>query len=204
MLYPVSSFNHNSSVNSFKGDLQSTTNSPKSETSKKGMTNTEKALVGLGAAAAIVIGGLLVKKHLDSDVSYRAAKQIIKATDSLQVPTKNMLEKPKEFSESYLEDILKDWYKKGIVKTGDKVYCAPKSIIEEFGKFSEDYVKGFKEMNMSDNGFIMFLQKADEKFDFNTVKYIDPETNTYLKMVNELKNNKIFIKKLKFISSIEE
>ncbi len=193
MIYPVSSFNSNSRVNSFRGDLPTTTNSPKSETSKKGMTNTEKALVGLGAAAAIVIGGILVKKHLDSDVSFRTAKQIMKATDSLQVPTKDMLEKPKEFSKEYLQDIATDWYKKGIVKSGDKVYCAPKSIIEEFGKFSKDYVKGFKEMNMSDNGFMIFVQKADESVDFNTVKYLDPETNTYLKMINAIKNNKVFI-----------
>lgn len=193
MIYPVSSFKSNSRVNSFRGDLSTTTNSSKSETSKKGMTNTEKALVGLGAAAAIVIGGLLVKKHLDSDVSFRSAKQIMKATDSLQVPTKDMLEKPKEFSESYLKDLVEDWYKKGIVKSGDKVYCAPKSIIEVFGKFSKDYVKGFKEMNMSDNGFMIFVQKADESVDFNTVKYLDPETNTYLKMINAIKNNKVYI-----------
>lgn len=35
-------------------------------TSKEGMTKTEKTLIGLGAAAAIVIGGILVKRHLDS------------------------------------------------------------------------------------------------------------------------------------------
>lgn len=196
MLYPVSSFNHHSSVNSFKGDLPSTTNSPKSETSKKGMTNTEKTLIGLGAAAAIVIGGLLVKKHLDSNAVDTVAEQLTKVKDSLQIPTKDMLEKPKEFSESYLEDIAKDWYKKGIAKTGDKVCCVPKSMIEDFGKISEDYAKGFNEMNMSDNGFMMFLQKADESIDFNTVKYIDPETNTYLKMINALKNNKIYIRSI--------
>lgn len=194
MLYPVSSFNHHSSVNSFKGDLPSTTNSPKSETSKKGMTNTEKTLIGLGAAAAIVIGGLLVKKHLDSNAVDTVAEQLAKAKDSLPIPKKDMLEKTKEFSKEYLEDIVKDWYKKGIVKTGDKVCCVPKSIMEKFGKFSEDYAKGFKEMNMSDNGFMMFLQKADESVDFNTVKYLDPETNTYLKAVNALKNNKIYIR----------
>ncbi len=193
MIYPVSSFNSNSRVNSFRGDLPTTTNSPKNETSKKGMTNTEKALVGLGAAAAIVIGGLLVKKHLDSDVSFRSAKQIMKATDSLQVPTKDMLEKPKEFSKEYLEDIIMDWNKKGLLKPGDKVYCAPKSMLEEFGEISKSYNKGLKEMNMSDNGFMIFLQKADESVDFNTVKYLDPETNTYLKMVNAIKNNKIYI-----------
>lgn len=194
MLYPVSSFYHNNSVNSFKGDLPSTTNSPKGETSKKGMTNTEKTLVGLGAAAAIVIGGLLVKKHLDSKAVDTAAEQLTKAKDSLPSPTKDMLEKPKEFSKEYLENIVDGWYDKGIVKPGDKVCCAPKSMLEEFGKISEDYAKGFNEMNMSDNGFMMFLQKADESIDVNTFKYLDPETNTYLKMVNALKNNKIYIR----------
>lgn len=194
MLYPVSSFNHNSSVNSFKGDLLSTTNTSKGETSKKGMTNTEKTLVGLGAAAAIVIGGLLVKKHLDSKSVDTVAEQLTKVKDSLPIPTKNMLEKPKEFSKKYLEDIAKDWYKKGIAKIGDKVCCIPKSQLETYGKISEDYTKGLKEMNMSDNGFMLILQKADERVDFNTVKYLDPETNTYLKMVNALKNNKIYIK----------
>lgn len=205
MLYPVSSFNSNSRVNSFRGDLSTTTNSPKNETSKKGMTNTEKALVGLGAAAAIVIGGLLVKKHLDSDVSFRSAKQIMKATDSLQVPTKEMLEKPKEFSKSYLEDIIMDWNKKGLLRPGDKVCCAPKSMLEEFGEISKSYNKGLKEMNMSDNGFMIFVQKEDESVDYSTIRYLDPETNTFLKMVNNLKNDKIFIiKNLKIKSSISE
>lgn len=194
MIHPVLSFNSNSSVNSFKGDLLSTTNSPKNETSKKGMTNTEKALVGLGAAAAIVIGGLLVKKHLDSKAVDSVTEQLAKIKDSLQIPTKDMLEKPKEFSESYLKDIAKDWYKKGILKPGDKVCSIPKSMLEElYGKISEAYAKGVKEMNMSDNGFMMCILKADESIDFSTIKYFEPETNTYLQMVNALKNNKIFI-----------
>ncbi len=193
MLYPVSSFNNKSFVNSFKGDLPTTTNSPKSETSKKDMTNTEKTLIGLGAAAAIVIGGLLVKKHLDSRAVDTGAEQLTKAKNSLQIPTKDMLEKPKEFSKEYLEDIIKDWNKKGLLRPGDKVCCAPKSMLEEFGEISEGYNKGLKEMNMSDNGFMIFIQKVDESVDCSTIKYLDPETNTFLKMINALKSNKIFI-----------
>lgn len=193
MLYPVSSFNNKSIVNSFKGDLATTTNSPKNETSKKGMTNTEKALVGLGAAAAIVIGGLLVKKHLSAQATDAASEQITKLKDVSLIPTKEMLEKPKKFSKEYLEDIIMDWNKKGLLNPGDKVCCAPKSMLEEFGEISKSYNKGLKEMNMSENGFMIFLQKADESVDFNTVKYLDPETNTYLKMVNAIKNNKIYI-----------
>lgn len=205
MIYPVSSFNSNSRVNSFRGDLPTTTNSPKSETSKKGMTNTEKALVGLGAAAAIVIGGILVKKHLDSKAVDAAAEQLTKVKDSLPIPKKDMLEKPKEFSKEYLQDIATDWYKKGLVKPGDKICCIPKSQLEAYGKISEDYTKGLKEMNMSDNGFMIFVQKADESVDYSTIRYLDPETNTFLKMVNNLKNDKIFIiKNLKIKSSISE
>ena len=205
MIYPVSSFNSNSRVNSFRGDLPTTTNSPKNETSKKGMTNTEKALVGLGAAAAIVIGGLLVKKHLDSKAVDAAAEQLTKVKDSLPIPKKDMLEKPKEFSKEYLQDIATDWYKKGLVKPGDKICCIPKSQLEAYGKISEDYTKGLKETNTPDNGFMIFVQKADESVDYSTIRYLDPETNTFLKMVNNLKNDKIFIiKNLKIKSSISE
>ena len=89
MIHSVSSLNSNSSVNSFKGNLPSTTNSPVNETSKKGMTNTEKTLVGLGAAAAVVIGGLLVKKHLNSKETDTISKQLTNAKDSLHIPTKD-------------------------------------------------------------------------------------------------------------------
>ena len=66
-------------------------------------------------------------------------------------------------------------------------------MLDEFGKMSEAYAKGLKEMNISDNGFMFFIRKADESIDFSTIKYFEPETNTYLQMVNALKNNKIFI-----------
>ncbi len=193
MIHSVSSLNSNSSVNSFKGNLPSTTNSPVNETSKKGMTNTEKTLVGLGAAAAVVIGGLLVKKHLNSKETDTISKQLTNAKDSLHIPTKSMLEKPKEFSQEILEKIVDDLYDKGLAKSGDKACCAPKSMLDEFGKMSEAYAKGLKEMNISDNGFMFFIRKADESIDFSTIKYFEPETNTYLQMVNALKNNKIFI-----------
>ena len=50
--------------------------------SKKGMTNPEKILVGLGAAAALVIGGILVKKHLDSQCVNGLVKSVQTTTET--------------------------------------------------------------------------------------------------------------------------
>lgn len=68
--------------------------------SKKGMTNPEKILVGLGAAAALVIGGILVKKHLDSQCVNGLVKSVQTTTETAN-QTGNVI---KKISPEFIED----------------------------------------------------------------------------------------------------
>lgn len=68
--------------------------------SKKGMTNPEKILVGLGAAAALVIGGILVKRHLDSQCVNGLVKSVQTTTETAN-QTGNVI---KKISPEFIED----------------------------------------------------------------------------------------------------
>ena len=61
-------------------------------TSKEGMTKTEKTLIGLGAAAAIVIGGILVKRHLDSQRVNGLVKSV-QTTNEIASRTGNVIKR---------------------------------------------------------------------------------------------------------------
>ena len=61
-------------------------------TSKEGMTKTEKTLIGLGAAAAIVIGGILVKRHLDSQ-SVNGLVKSVQTTNETASQTGNVIKR---------------------------------------------------------------------------------------------------------------
>ena len=47
-------------------------------------------------------------------------------------------------------------------------------------------------MKMSGNGFGITVMKADNNFDFETLRYYDPECITVLKMVDAIKNDRIY------------
>lgn len=163
---------------------------------KDGMSTSQKTLIGLGAAAALVIGGLMVKRHLDSNSVKNLLKSLNNAANELPIPSKKMLEKPHEFSQDFLEkNIAKKWYKEGKLQGGDEIILAPKSTLEKIFQVLEDkkYITAFKDMNMSNNGFAAFVQKADGSIDLSIFRYFDPETNSNLKMVNALKNDKLYV-----------
>ena len=82
---------------SFKGETKSEQVAPES---KKGMTNPEKILVGLGAAAALVIGGILVKRHLDSQCVNGLVKSVQTTTETAN-QTGNVI---KKISPEFIED----------------------------------------------------------------------------------------------------
>ena len=163
---------------------------------KDGMSTSQKTLIGLGAAAAIIIGGLMVKRHLDSSPLKNLLKFSDNVANELPIPSKKMLEKPQEFSQDFLKkNIAKKWYEEGKLQGGDKIILAPKSTLEKMFQVLEDKkcITAFKDMNMSNDGFAAFVQKADGSLDLSTFRYFDPETNSYLKLVNALKNNKLYV-----------
>lgn len=183
MINSVSSVGMNKNYRtSFKGE-SSVVEQQHRET-KDGMSNSQKTLIGLGAAAALVIGGLMVKRHLDS----KPFKDILAPNFDFN------LEKTHEFSKDFLENnVISKWSDEFKLETGDALYIVQKSKFEEFIqnlKISDIDKKGFKDMNMSDNGLAVFLMKADGTC--SSVKFFDPETITYPRLIDAIKNNKIY------------
>lgn len=74
MINAINPVGFNRSVQ-FKGVEQQPTEQPQSE--KKGISKTTKTMLGLGALAAITVGGLLAKKHIDLKAVEKFQKDFI-------------------------------------------------------------------------------------------------------------------------------
>lgn len=168
---------------SFKGNTgENTLIQPEKIDNKSSIETTNKVLLGLGATAAIVIGGLLVKKHIDS----KAAEKVVKEIN---------VQKVKEFSENNMIDVAKDWYKTGKLKTGDKVVCiSSKNFINSAENLGEFQI--LKNMNLSDNSLILSVQKADGSVDGSLFKCFDPEKIVYEKLQNALNAGKVYTREV--------
>lgn len=164
---------------------------PKNSSQKTtGMSDGEKVLVGLGATAAAILGGILIKKHIDAN---SAEKLTQKAAQALQ--------KPKTFSFDILRELTREWNKAGKIASGDEIVVMGKSFLDELvteQKNATSYgVKLYKAMNMSENGFAVVVRKADGNVDISTAKYFDPVKNTVLSIVDSIKNKKLAIISIK-------
>lgn len=136
---------------SFKGE----------EGKKEGMSTTTKTLLGLGALAAVGIGGLLLKKRID-------LKNIPKKAEQL-------LQKPENFSQESFREVLKQWGLtdiKLLKNAKGKLRLLKKSELIS-GQWGGNYNELHKAMNMSDNGFALALLREDGKK--TSFKYFDPK-----------------------------
>lgn len=99
MINAISPINVNRNyIPSFRGAEIAPVQTPRK--SKEGMTKTEKTLIGLGAVAAIVIGGILVKRHLDSQCVNGLVKSVQTTTETAN-QTGNVI---KKISPEFIED----------------------------------------------------------------------------------------------------
>lgn len=156
------------------------------EKADKGLSDSEKKLIGLGALAGITIGGILVKRRLD-----------IKAAEKLAKKAQELLQKPKEFSYDNLRSYAKELNEANKIEAGDEIVLMWKSMLNELAERKSNqqnsWSKLFKAMKMSDNGFALVLRKADKNVDTSTLKYFDPEKITEPLLIQSLRDNKIFI-----------
>ena len=135
------------------------------EDKKDGMSNTSKTLLGLGAAAAIIAGGILAKKRID----------ISKA--------KSFIQRPEQFEVKDLLKIADNLSEQGKLLSGDRLCMLPKNTVDKFAdtKFSNTkWFNIFKNSGMSDNGFVLAIKRDVEgktKYIFHAEPqlYIEPK-----------------------------
>lgn len=158
----------------------------KSSQETTGMSDGEKILIGLGATATAVIGGILIKKRIDAKSAEKLAQKAAQA-----------LQKPETFSLDIVRKLADEWNNAGKIADGDEVILMGKSLLDELAKGQKSIESGwskfYKAMNMSENGFAIIVRKADKSVDTSTIKYFDPKTNTELLIVDSIKNNKICV-----------
>lgn len=153
---------------------------PPTPLEENSLTTGEKTMIGLGALAALTIGGILVKRRLD-----------VKAAEKLAKQASELLQKPEEFTRNTLESIAAEWDNAGKLADGDKIILMGKTLMDEFAAKDAKWSKLYKAMKMSDNGLMVVLQKADGKIDESTYKYFDPQKITYQLLSDSFKKGKI-------------
>lgn len=173
-----------------KPSVENKTSKPEVEKDNGGLSSEQKTLIGLGALAGAVVGGILVKRRIDSK---NAAKIIEKA--------EKLLQKPKEFSYDTLRAIANEWDKAGKIADGDEVLLMGKSIIDELAnkvKNTDKYwTKVYKVMDMPDTGFAVVLKKAGKDVDMSTFTYYAPEKITEPLIEQSIKDGKIVVMPVK-------
>ncbi len=133
------------------------------EKTDKGLSDSEKIIMGLGILAGITIGGILVKRRLD-----------VKATEKLVKKAQELLQKPEKYTDETFENLLQEWNNSGKLHldAGDEVFFMNKNALLGEG-WSDYYKKLHSAMKLSDNGFaIVVVRKGKEK---SLVKYYDPK-----------------------------
>ena len=107
-----------------------------------------------------------------------------------------MLETPKEFNKKYVNELIERMKTKSNLKEGDAIYCIPRKIFKDvFGHNADDMNKICDYLKISENGFVAAPARNTNGIlqinNFSEFKFIEPETNTILAFVNEIKNGKL-------------
>ncbi len=147
-------------------------------------TDSEKVMMAMGAAAGVVLGGILVKKHLDA----KSAKKLFEEAQKL-------VQKPKEFSYKNVRKLGDELYGIGKFQDGDTMIIMGKTHLNELAEKeankNTNWTKLYRAMKMSDNGFAIIIKKADGKVDMDTLKYFDPEKITEPQILDSLREGKM-------------
>lgn len=155
------------------------------ETSQKsGLSDGEKIMAGLGAMAAITLGGILVKRRLD-----------VKAAEKIAKRAQELLQKPREFTDETFKSLMNEWKNSGKLDldAGDEIFFMNKNALLE--GWDDYHAKLHSAMKLSDNGFAIVVTKNGNKN--GVVKYYDPKEITS-KYINKAINSKDNIVKFNF------
>lgn len=152
---------------------------------KKELTPEQKTWIALGAAATLIAGGLIVKHCYSS-------KAVNDVKDAFNV----VVDRPKEFNKEYVQNYADKLKKEGKLGDEDAVLCIPKQIFDEAMKnASSDIKKIYSKVNLSENGFAMAPARLRNNIfnleSISDLKFVDPQTNVMLAVINELKNGRM-------------
>jgi len=135
-------------------------------------------LTSLITAAAVTTGVILAAKHIQAKRMMSVGEKII--------------QKPRIFGEKDVQQIAENWADNGMLDIGDRVAIIPKSVLQNIAKSDKEYANVLKGMKMSDTGFGITIMRAHDNIDFEALRYYDPECITILKMVDAIKNDRIY------------
>lgn len=158
--------------------------SPVSYPEKKKMSDSTKAMIGLGALGTVAAGTLLVKRHCDT-----------KAANEIKELAQKMLKKPEKFDLNSIKDIIGGFTKDGILEKGDSLVFMPVNMLDELvaKSPSSKWSKIVKAMGFSENAFTVVVRKSDKKILNDTMRYFQPKEILYKDMNDAFKNGEIFV-----------
>lgn len=159
-------------------------NNTKSSSPKSKMSDSTKAMIGLGALGSIAAGTLLVKRHCDT-----------KAANEIKELAQKMLKKPEKFDLNSIKDIIGGFTKDGILEKGDSLVFMPINMIRELAEKSPSskWSKIVKAMGLSENAFTVVVRKSDKEILNDTMRYFQPKEILYKDLNDAFKSGEIFV-----------
>ena len=158
-------------------------------TKNEGMSTTTKALLGLGALAAIIAGGLLLKKRVDANDVKNLAKGGLTSADDLQKSVVNL----EELNEKSLKTIVRTCAPD--LKSGDKLHFIPSCKFGELSEFNN--LEGFAHIDYTrfpENSFIAFVQRDDKALPPRLFTYANVKESEVSKILEAFANKQIYVK----------
>ncbi len=157
---------------------------PASLVQENKMSDSTKALIGLGVLGSVAAGSLLVNKHYNT-----------KAANEIKELAEKLLKKPETFDLQSVKDIAGGFAKDGLLKSGDSLVFMPKNMLMELVEKSptSKWSKIIKAMNLSDKGFSVVVRSSDKQILNDTMRYFEPQQILFKDMSDAFKNGEMFV-----------
>lgn len=166
-------------IDAFNPNIAQMSFGQKKKTDKKHFEDNSKMIItALATAAAVTTGVILASKHMQAKKMQQVGEKII--------------QKPHVFDEKAITELAENFIEEGKTDIGGKIAVVPKSVLQSIADSDKSYNNILKGMKMSDSAFGVTVIKSDNNIDFEALRYFDPECITVLKMVDAIKNDKIY------------
>ena len=99
----------------------------------------------------------------------------------------------KPFSEDTLAVLANMWAQQELIYEGDSLIALPKNQLLQVAKADKNVARDLSQLDLSDSGFAVTVLEETGQINTKAIRYFDPKVITILKLLDNIKNGKIYI-----------
>jgi len=99
----------------------------------------------------------------------------------------------KPFSEDTLSVLANMWAQQELIYEGDSLIALPKNQLLQVAKADKNVARDLSQLDLSDSGFAVTVLEETGQINTKAIRYFDPKVITILKLLDNIKNGKIYI-----------